>query len=454
MEEKLFERFRRYLHDQYLVGPADKVLLAVSGGVDSMVMMELFSRTDIPFGVAHCNFCLRGPEADEDEISVQEACARLGVPHYNNRFDTEGEAHATGESIEMAARRLRYDWFNTLCDRDGYTRIAIAHHSDDSVETFFINLIRGTGLRGLTGIHVTYGRIIRPLLFATRREISEYAHQRGIAYREDSTNHTTKYLRNKIRLGVVPRIREISPNFGRTMTQNVERLSLALKFIDHQMEYIRKNITNRVGDSLVVSLDLIDPGLPFDYVIYEMLRPYGFNTDVVNDLCHSIQTGNSGMKFFSPSHIAYLNRRHVIIRTISQEEFYQVELSPAEPKVCCLGGEISMELLDRDDIADLRQPPHIALVDADKITFPLVVRLWEEGDSFIPLGMAGRKKVSDYLIDAKVPLPDKERQLVVVSGPDIVWLADHRIDDRFKVREDTLRVLRIVKEESADPVLV
>ncbi|MDR0954796.1 MAG: tRNA lysidine(34) synthetase TilS [Rikenellaceae bacterium] len=450
MADRLFTRFTDYISSHALVVPGDKVLLAVSGGVDSMVMLHLFSRFGTPYGVAHCNFHLRGEEGDEDAVSVQQAAEALGVEHFNRDFDTQGEVEVTGESIEMAARRLRYAWFKELCEEFGYTKIVIAHHNDDSIETFFINLIRGTGLRGLTGIHATNGNIVRPLLFATRREILEYAHANNVSFREDSSNLSKKYIRNKIRLGVIPRIREIAPQFGTTMTENVERLTNALRFIDTQMEGIRGRITRTEGDATVIDVEAIDPVLSRDYVVYEMLRPYGFNADVVEDLLQSLDAGKSGTRFFSPTHIAYLNRRRIILKDIREEENYRFTVEESDPRAYGPGGVLLFETLEREDVESLRQPEEVALLDAAKIAYPLTVRVWQEGDSFIPLGMEGHKKISDFLIDEKVALPDKERQLVIVSGGDIVWLVGWRIDERYKVTEQTKHVLRISRQECDD----
>ena len=229
--ERLLDKFQDYIRENELVKPSERVLLTVSGGVDSMVMLSLFARSGYAIGVAHCNFQLRGAESEEDEVLVQQEAARYGVPFYNMRFDTKGEMERTGESVQMAARRLRYDWFNALCAEYGYDAIAIAHHADDSIETFFINLLRGTGLRGLTGIHAVNGRIVRPLLFASRRDILDYAHAERIPFREDSSNRSTKYLRNKVRLGLIPRIREINPKFTEQMCANIERLTDAQLFL-------------------------------------------------------------------------------------------------------------------------------------------------------------------------------------------------------------------------------
>ena len=220
----LLERFQEYVKRHELFTRQDKILLTVSGGVDSMVLMSLCVNSGYNVGIAHCNFSLRGQESDEDEIMVQETARRYGIACHNKRFDTTSEMDRTGESMEMAARRLRYEWFHHLSEKHNYTVIAIAHHVDDSIETFFINMLRGTGLRGLTGISKQVGRIVRPLMFATRKEILEYAHLKHIAFREDSSNLSTKYLRNKIRLGIIPRLREISPRFSFIMRRNVDRL--------------------------------------------------------------------------------------------------------------------------------------------------------------------------------------------------------------------------------------
>ena len=444
---KLFPRFEEYIRSHGLLAGDDKALLAVSGGVDSMVMLHLFSRMEYRYGVAHCNFHLRGEEGDEDAVIVEKIAKDLGVEHFNIDFDTMAEIERTGESVEMAARRLRYGWFRELCERHGYTKIVIAHHSDDSVETFFINLVRGTGLRGLTGIHATRENIIRPLLFSTRREILDYAHENGVAFREDSSNLSKKYLRNKIRLGIIPRIREIAPQFGATMTGNVERLSNALRFIDVQMEKIRREITRPAGDGTVISIDGIDPALPRDYVVYELLRPYGFNAGVIDDLRQSLAAGRSGVRFFSPAHVAYLDRHQVIVKAIEEADHYHFTVPGGEQRVYTPGGLLHFELLEREDVETLRQPEEIALLDAARVHYPLTIRTWEEGDSFVPLGMRGHKKVSDFLVDEKAALPDKERQLVVVSGGEIAWLVGRRIDDRYKITDATTHILRISREE-------
>lgn len=446
--ETLLGKFENYVAEHNICSHGDRILLAVSGGVDSMVMLSLFAQSGYRIGVAHCNFQLRGPEAEEDEQLVAECAEKLGVPHYNIRFDTLREMERTGESVQMAARRLRYDWFDSLCDEHGYTHIAIAHHGDDSVETFFINLLRGTGLRGLTGISVTNGRLIRPLLFSTRKEILDYALQKKIPFREDSSNALTKYLRNKIRLGIVPRIKEISPQFTETMTSNVERLTAAQGFIDRGMALLRQQVVLSRGDVHTIEVDRIDPMLPVQFVVYELLRGFHFNPEVINQLYHSFENEgqSTGKHFYSRDYAAYIDRRRIIVMPIPADDTCELEADAQTRRLSCGGNIIRFERLEVDDLDTLQQPDNVALIDESKLRYPLRVRRWRDGDSFVPFGMSGHKKVSDFLVDSKVSLPDKRRQFVVVSDGEIVWIVGRRVDERFRVGSATENVLRLTAE--------
>ena len=411
----LIEAFQRYIDENNLVTHDDRILLTVSGGVDSMVMLSLFVRCGYAVGVAHCNFQLRGAESDEDEVLVREEAARCGVPFYNRRFETAAEMERTGESMEMAARRLRYAWFDELSHAEGYTAVAIAHHADDSIETFFINLLRGTGLRGLTGISIQVGKVVRPLLFASRREILEYAAANHIPYREDSSNRSTKYLRNKIRLGLIPRIRETA-------------------------------VTSSEGID-TIHLDRIDPAFPREFVIYELLNSaYGFKGDVIDALCHALNHDATGRRFYARDRMATIDRGAIIVTPIAPDDECRTTVERGAVRSYCGNAVLYYEYCDIDDIQTFGTPEQVAQVDADKLRFPLTLRRWREGDWFIPFGMTGRKKVSDFLIDAKVPLPEKQRQFVLLSGDDIVWLVGRRIDDRFRLTAETENVLRITRE--------
>ena len=443
----LIEAFQRYIDENNLVTHDDRILLTVSGGVDSMVMLSLFVRCGYAVGVAHCNFQLRGAESDEDELLVRDEAARYGVPWYNRRFETAAEMERTGESMEMAARRLRYAWFDELSHAEGYTAVAIAHHADDSIETFFINLLRGTGLRGLTGISIQVGKVVRPLLFASRREILEYAAANHIPYREDSSNRSTKYLRNKIRLGLIPRIREINPKFTSLMCRNLARLTDAQLFINHGIERIRETAVTSSEGIDTIHLDRIDPAFPQEFVIYELLNSaYGFKGDVIDALCRALGQGASGRRFYARDHVAVTDRGRILVAPIAPDDECLTTVEKGAPRSYCGNAVLYYEYCDIDTIKNFGVPEHIAQVDADRLQFPLTLRRWKEGDWFIPFGMTGRKKVSDFLIDAKVSLPEKQRQFVLLSGEEIVWLVGRRIDDRYRLTSETENVLRITKE--------
>lgn len=440
----LLAAFEHYVREHALFTREDRLLLAVSGGVDSMVMLALAAEAGYRIGVAHCNFSLRGAESDEDEVLVSETAARYGVPCYNRRFDTKAEMERTGESMEMAARRLRYAWFEELCATEGYTAVAVAHQADDSIETFFINLLRGTGLRGLTGITRQRGRIVRPLLFATRKEIVEYAVANRIAYREDSSNRSTKYLRNKIRLGLVPRIREINPQFTALMGRNIGRLSEAQHFIGSAIEKIRSEAVSTVNGVDRIALDRIDAAFPRDFVLYELLNSaYGFKGDVIDALCRTLDEGQSGRRFYAREWVAVTDRGAVEVARIDDEDPCEVEIPERAIRAYAGNSVFYFDRCSIDLIEHFGVPPQMAQLDAEKLQWPLRLRRWREGDRFVPFGMTGKKKVSDFLIDEKVSMMEKQRQFVLLSGDEIVWVVGRRIDDRFRLDDQTDEVLRI-----------
>lgn len=442
----LLDGFERYIEENELFTHDDKVLLTVSGGVDSMVMMALTAAAGYKFGVAHCNFQLRGKESDEDEVLVEREAKRLGVSFYNKRFDTLGEMERTGESMEMAARRLRYQWFRELCDEHGYNAIAIAHHSNDSIETFFINMLRGTGLRGLTGITTQVGRVVRPMMFATRKDIHDYAVAHRIPFREDSSNRSTKYLRNKVRIGLVPMLKEINPQFTTVMRRNIARLSQAQDFINSAIELVKGEALEHNGEIHTLRVGNIRPTLPRNYVIYEVLNSeYGFKGDVVDSLCHALDAGATGRRFYSREWVAVVDRGDVVIAPITEDDSCETIVERGVVRAYIGGSVLYFEYCDIDYIDTLDQGDNVALLDADKLKYPLSLRRWQEGDWFIPFGMSGRKKLSDYLIDKKVSMAEKSRQFVLLSGNDIVWVVGRRLDDRYAITRKTENVLKVTR---------
>ena len=443
----LLDSFQRYIDENDLATHDDRILLTVSGGVDSMVMLSLFTRCGYRVGVAHCNFQLRGAESDEDEVLVEDEAKKHGAAFYNRRFETRAEMERTGESMEMAARRLRYAWFDALSREHGYTAIAIAHHADDSIETFFINLLRGTGLRGLTGISTQVGKVIRPLLFASRKEILEYAVQNRIPFREDSSNRSTKYLRNKIRLGLIPRIREINPKFTDLMRRNIERLTDTQLFIDAAVAHMREDVVTQADGIATIHVERIEAAYPRNFAVYELLSSqYVFKGDVCDALCRALSEAATGRRFYAREYVATVDRGRILVERIAPGDACEVTVEQGTQRSYCGNMVLYFEACDIDDIRAYDVPEQVALLDADLLRYPLRLRRCREGDTFIPFGMEGRKKVSDYLIDRKVSLPEKQRQFVLLSGDEIVWLVGRRIDDRYRLTDRTENVLRITKE--------
>ncbi|MBO7307844.1 MAG: tRNA lysidine(34) synthetase TilS [Alistipes sp.] len=443
----LLDEFEKYVAENELFTHNDKLLLTVSGGVDSMVLMSLTAAAGYKFGVAHCNFQLRGKESDEDEELVEHEAKRLGVEFFNKRFDTTAEMERTGESMEMAARRLRYQWFRELCDEHGYTVIAIAHHINDSIETFFINMLRGTGLRGLTGITNHVGRIVRPLMFTNRKDIHDYAVAHRIPFREDSSNRSTKYLRNKVRIGLIPMLKEITPQFTTIMRRNVSRLSQAQDFITSAMSIIKRDVIEHSGDIHTIKVQNINDSLPRNFVIYEILSSeYGFKGDVVDALCHALDNQSTGRRFYAREWVAVVDRGNIVVSPVSEDDDCEVMVERNTLRSYVGGSVLYYQHCDIDFIDTLDLGENVALIDADKLKYPLHLRRWHEGDWFQPLGMSGRKKISDYLIDKKVSMAEKSRQFVLVSGDDIVWVVGRRLDDRFAITKRTERVLKVVRD--------
>ena len=447
MTRDLKQRFEEYVGRNSLLTHDDRILLTVSGGVDSMVMLSLFAACGYRIGVAHCNFCLRGAESDEDEVLVAQTARSLGAEYHSRRFDTAAEMARTGESMEMAARRLRYAWFAELQRDCGYDKVAIAHHADDSVETFFINLFRGTGLRGLTGIGIRLGCIVRPMMFATRHDILDYATRHGIRFREDSSNRSTKYLLNKIRLGLIPRIREIRPEFTEAMGRNIARLTEAQQFIDSAVARIRESVIESCDGVDRLHVGRIDPTFPRNFVIYELLSAaYGFRGDVCDSLCRALDADATGRRFYSKEYVACIDRGTVAVSRIALDDTCEVEVAEDAVRAYCGNSVLHINYVDIATVEEYGVPANVAQIDASLLQFPLKLRRWQEGDRFMPFGMNGSKKVSDLLTDLKVPAVEKDRQFVLLSGEDIVWVVGRRIDDRYRLTDDSVRVMRITQE--------
>ena len=307
-------------------------------------------------------------------------------------------------------------------------------------------MLRGTGLLGLTGINRQYGKVVRPLLYASRKDILEYAKQNHIPYREDSSNLSTKYLRNKIRLGLLPMLKEINPRFTALMRGNLYRLNDAQRFIDAGIDHIRKAAVHSNDGIDIIEVAAIDAMYPLDFVIYELLNStYGFKGDVVEELCKALKRGSTDRRFYSRDYVAYLDRGNILVTPIVDEDDCEVVVEREDMRSYCGNSVLYYEHTDIDNVNEYRLPSDVALLDEAKLQYPLRLRRWREGDSFIPFGMAGRKKVGDYLTDQKVSIAERKRQFVLLSGEDIVWIVGRRTDERFRVGNNTENILKITK---------
>lgn len=412
-----------------MVEENEKVLLAVSGGVDSMVMLELFRASEIQFAVAHCNFGLRGEDSAGDEALVSERCKRHGIDFYVKHIKIEAG------SIQLEAREKRYLWFEELMAKEKYAKLATAHHLDDSLETTLLNLARGTSYRGLKGVPLKNGPVIRPLLFASKEQLLDFAEEKELKWREDISNHKTDYDRNKIRLAVTPKLLEINSSLIATYRDTKERLTLLADYIDAEVEAVLKEHFNtRTGE-----LDLKWIKGPKELILLnEILSAYEFNYKTVKEVYRAI--GKSGKQFPTTKYQIVMDRTSLFILKHKADATAMDLVIEGEGNYVINGKMFLVTKIPQ--VNDFDQGSRVALFNLRKVSLPIKVRRWKEGDTFTPLGMKGRKKVSDFLIDQKVPLSLKEDVLVLEVAGEIAWVVGYRISDHFKLgkHEEVLRI--------------
>ncbi len=420
---------------------SSRLLLTVSGGMDSMVMLDVILKAGYSCEVAHCNFNLRGSESDGDAQLVREECDRRGVVYYEKSFDTKGYAAQNGISIEMAARDLRYEWFYSLLEEQTLDVIVTAHHGDDAVETFFLNLVRGTGVKGLSGMKAVNGKVVRPFLNFSRADIKKYCKENSLAYRHDSSNDEVKYLRNKVRHEIIPLFKEMNPSFLTTMEGNLKRLAEVESLLEDEVKQVRDSFVVEEQGRVLIPISKIAEHPQKSSVLFELLRPYGFNSNVIGDIIKTI-SGIPGKQFYSPTHRLIRDRYNFILfedREVSGDEHY----INSEVEVIDKPITLKIKTFSKSDDYSFSTDSDIAHFDADKIDFPLVLRRWRKGDFFRPLGMRGFKKLSDFFIDQKLSIADKESVWLLQSGEDIVWVVGMRMDDRFKISNRTKKILEV-----------
>ena len=441
--------FLAFINDNKLVAPTDRVLLAVSGGLDSVVMADLFHQISQPFAIAHVNFGLRGAESDADAVSVQNKAEHYGVPFHLTHFDTTAIAAERGISIQMAARELRYNWFAQLVEQEHYACIATAHHQNDVLETLLLNLTRGTGLAGLHGILARQNGVVRPLLFATRDELAVYAREGGLAYREDSSNADDKYARNRIRHHVVPVLTELNPGLWQTLPRTVERLRAAETIVRVELDRSWADVAEPQGGLFFLPADKLLTQTELVFRLAEWLKPFGFLTEQVAQMLESLARP-TGQVFLSATHRVTHDRlptgaTGLLLEPLPNLPDYELTLTdwPDAPVNVADQFILTLEVFNKPADFHPSANPTIACFDADQFTFPLTIRRWRQSDRFRPLGLNGHKLVSDLLNDLKLSRPEREQTAVLLSGDRIAWVIGRRIDHRFRVTGQTARVARV-----------
>lgn len=441
----MLHAFLTYINEQKLFEPTDKILLTVSGGKDSVTMFNLFCGANFQFAVAHCNFQLRGEDSNEDELFVENFCKKQGIAFHSTRFKTKKFVKKNKVSTQMAARTLRYEWFEQIRQEFGYAYIATAHHLNDSIETVLLNLTKGTGITGLRGILPKKDFIIRPLLFASREQIDSYVADNQLLWREDSSNASDDYQRNLLRHQVVPLLKKINPNFDETFARNLERLQAVEADFRRNLNLFKMTTLREENGIVFLKIAHINYYQSAAYFLEELLKDFGFNYFQSKEIYRSLD-GLSGKVFHSATHTLFKDREDLVItKKLEADNIkYTIESIVNGLNFSFEGKILKFSLIEIADFeANFVKNNTILFVDYDKITFPLMLRTWQEGDWFIPLGMKGRKKISDFLIDKKVSMNLKKVIFLLTSQGNILWVVGHRADDRFKITEITKRVLKV-----------
>jgi tRNA(Ile)-lysidine synthase len=427
-----------------------KILIAISGGIDSRVLVHIFHRLDFEISLAHCNFMLRGKESNKDEEFIIEMGKTLNIPTYTIRFETDKYASEKGISTQMAARDLRYKWFQQLIEKNKIDYVVTAHQKDDVIETFLINLTRGTGLDGLTGIPAVNGNVVRPLLPFSRNDILIYATKKKLTWREDSTNSSIKYVRNKIRHKVVPFLKELNPNLLDSFSNTLDNLKGSQQIIADCIKIVKANVVSVHQNTLHYKISELKKLSNPKIYLYELLNEYGFTEwdDIVELL-----DAQSGKHVFSKTHRLLKNRDILILSSIATTE--ENSIFEISENTASITKPIALNFEKVDIAFDTKNhlnkvfdelfldEKNTISIDYDKIHFPLTIRKKEKGDFFYPIGLNGKKKISKFFKDEKLSLVEKENTWLLCSQNDIVWVIGKRLDDRFKVSKNTSSILKI-----------
>lgn len=432
----MLEDFKNHIDNHFPELFQNKFLLACSGGLDSVVLAHLCSLSELDFSLAHCNFKLRGKESDEDENFVRELAKKLGKYLFVKDFETLDYARDQKVSVQMAARELRYEWFNELMLQNNFKTLVTAHHADDNLETFMINLSRGTGIKGLTGIPTRTRSMARPLLPFTRKQILKFANSSNLAWREDQSNAETKYLRNKIRHGIVPLLKELHPTFLANFTETQEFLKQTAEIADNHIVQLKKDIFKEDGEVIRIKIESLKTLEPLEAYLHALFSVYGFTE--WEDLQHLL-TAMSGKEVHSRTHRLVKDRDFLLLANIADNVQKEFQITKEDTEIQL---PIGLSISSVSIIEEVG--PNVLYLDKETLKYPLTLRKWQKGDYFYPLGMGGHKKLSKYFKDEKVDVIAKEKQWLLCSGNDIIWVVGKRADDRYKITNSTKEILKIV----------
>jgi tRNA(Ile)-lysidine synthase len=447
----LQSRFQDHVNSNGLWQEADLLLLACSGGVDSVVLATLLHRMNQPVEILHCNFNLRGEESKRDEDFVRALAHSMEIPCHVQSFDTEAAIKTMGKGVQEVARILRYDWFDKVMEvrkkANRNTYLLTAHHADDQVETIAMNFFRGTGIAGLHGMQLKAGTLIRPLLFATRAEILDFAESNAIAWVDDSSNIQDNYTRNHFRHHVIPQVEKIFPAVAQNLLDNAKRFSEMEIIYRKQIEKIKAGLIMHQGQSLAIPVNKLRSMSPIDTIMFEVFRDFGFSTHQVPEI-KKLFDAISGKSVSSNTHRVLRNRNWLLIDSIEENIHEIIVIEEGHESVLFNNSLLKIKKYDGNRVPD--EEANHAWIDLRAVTFPLILRPWKPGDYFYPLGMRKKKKVAKLLTDLKLSLAEKENQWVVESDKKIIWVVGRRIDDRFKLSASSQKIMLISLTQSLE----
>jgi tRNA(Ile)-lysidine synthase len=432
------KNFTDFIEQNKLFEPDSKILAAVSGGMDSVLMAHLLKAAGFNFGIAHCNFRLRGDEALADQQFTKRLAEHLDVPFHTIDFDTKKYAAEKKISIQMAARELRYQWFDQISQQTGYDTIALAHHQNDAIETILLNLTRGTGIAGLHGILPKNGSLVRPLLFLKREEILDIVNSNGLEYVEDSSNTSLKYARNKIRLEVIPKLKELNPALESTFEHNLKHLKNLEILLEQKLDELKKGLFVIHDEAIHLPLEAVKKLYPQSLLLFGLLQEYGFNETTVEDIISALDK-HPGRVFESTGFLLVLDREKLILT--KKQAISSDALLINEGRHEAHYDNYRLSILHDNSPLIIKDNPMAVSIDTELLVYPLMLRHWQQSDQFYPLGMKTRQKLSDFFIHQKVPLHEKSQIPLLVNGNgDIIWIGGYRPDERYKVSTKTKKV--------------